>query len=104
MTLVGLTFIFYSLYGNYLPDVVLLKGFSVERMVRFQIFTNAGLFGAPLGIAAGAVFGFVLFGAFLQTTGAGKFLLIYPLLLQDAIEEVLQKQRNSVCGNGLYIG
>ena len=75
MTLVGLTFILYSLYGNYLPDVVASKGFSVERMVRFQIFTNAGLFGAPLGIAAGAVFGFVLFGAFLQTTGAGKFLI-----------------------------
>jgi len=75
MTLVGLTFILYSLYGNYLPDVIASKGFSLERMVRFQIFTNAGLFGAPLGIAAGAVFGFVLFGAFLQTTGAGKFLI-----------------------------
>ena len=75
MTLVGLMFILYSLYGNYLPDVIASKGFSLERMVRFQIFTNAGLFGAPLGIAAGAVFGFVLFGAFLQTTGAGKFLI-----------------------------
>ena len=75
MTLVGLTFILYSLYGNYLPDVIASKGFSLERMVRFQIFTNAGLFGAPLGIAAGAVFGFVLFGAFLQSTGAGKFLI-----------------------------
>ena len=75
MTLVGLFFIAYALYGNYLPDVVASKGFTLERLVRFQVFTNAGLFGAPLGIAAGAVFVFVLFGAFLQTTGAGKFLI-----------------------------
>ena len=75
MALVGVTFIAYALYGNFLPDVVASKGFTLERLVRFQVFTNAGLFGAPLGIAAGAVFGFVLFGAFLQTTGAGKFVI-----------------------------
>lgn len=75
MALVGLIFIAYALYGNFLPDVVASKGFTLERLVRFQVFTNAGLFGAPLGIAAGAVFCFVLFGAFLQTTGAGKFLI-----------------------------
>ena len=33
------------------------------------------MFGAPLGIAAGAVFMFVLFGAFLESTGAGKFFI-----------------------------
>ena len=51
------------------------RGFSFERIVRFQVFTGAGLFGAPIGIAAGAVFSFVLFGAFLQVTGAGKFMI-----------------------------
>jgi TRAP transporter 4TM/12TM fusion protein len=75
MMFVGLFFILYGAFGNYLPDVVATRGFSFERIVRFQIFTQAGLFGAPLGIAAGAVFSFVLFGAFLQTTGAGKFLI-----------------------------
>ena len=33
------------------------------------------MYGAPIGIAAGAVFSFVLFGAFLQVTGAGKMLI-----------------------------
>lgn len=75
MMVVGLTFIVYSAFGNYLPDVLATRGFSFERIVRFQVFTSAGLFGAPLGIAAGAVFSFVLFGAFLQVTGAGKFLI-----------------------------
>ena len=73
MTVVGLVFLIYSAFGNVLPDVLASKGFSVERIIRFQVFTGAGLYGAP--IAAGAVFSFVLFGAFLQVTGAGQFLI-----------------------------
>lgn len=75
MTVVGLVFILYGAFGNVLPDVIATRGFSFERIVRFQVFTQAGLYGAPIGIAAGAVFSFVLFGAFLQATGAGKFLI-----------------------------
>lgn len=75
MMWVGLVFLLYGVFGNLLPDVLATKGFTFERIVRFQVFTGAGLFGAPLGIAAGAVFSFVLFGAFLQVTGAGKFLI-----------------------------
>lgn len=75
MTLVGLAFVLYGAFGHLLPDALASRGFSFERIVRFQVFTQAGLFGAPLGIAAGAVFSFVLFGAFLQVTGAGAFLI-----------------------------
>ncbi|NOX51388.1 MAG: TRAP transporter fused permease subunit [Gammaproteobacteria bacterium] len=75
MMIIGLVFLLYGAFGNFLPDVFATRGFSFERIVRFQIFTSAGLFGAPIGIAAGAVFSFVLFGAFLQATGAGKFLI-----------------------------
>ena len=75
MMLVGLIFVLYGAFGNLLPDVLATRGFSFERIVRFQVFTGAGLYGAPIGIAAGAVFSFVLFGAFLQATGAGKFLI-----------------------------
>ncbi len=75
MMLIGLVFLAYATFGNLLPDALATRGFSVERIVRFQVFTGAGLFGSPLGIAAGAVFMFVLFGAFLESTGAGKFFI-----------------------------
>lgn len=75
MCAIGLVFILYAAFGNVLPDVLATRGFSFERIVRFQVFTGAGLYGAPIGIAAGAVFSFVLFGAFLQVTGAGKMLI-----------------------------
>ena len=75
MMFIGLLFLCYAAFGNYLPDALATRGFSLERIVRFQVFTGAGMFGAPLGIAAGAVFMFVLFGAFLESTGAGKFFI-----------------------------
>ncbi len=75
MMVIGLVFVLYAAFGHVLPDAVASRGFSAERIVRFQVFTNAGLFGAPIGIAAGAVFSFVLFGAFLQVTGAGRFMI-----------------------------
>ena len=75
MTWIGLAFLLYAGFGQLLPEGISARGFSLERIVRFQVFTQAGLYGTPLGIAAGAVFSFVLFGAFLQATGAGQFLI-----------------------------
>lgn len=75
MALIGLIFLLYVLFGNHLPDSIANRGFSLERVVRFQVFTSEGVYGAPLGIAATAVFMFVLFGAFLESTGVGKFLI-----------------------------
>ncbi len=75
MVAIGVIFLLYAALGHLLPDVIANRGFSVERIVRFQTFTGSGLFGAPLGIAAGTVFIFVLFGAFLDVTGAGRFFI-----------------------------
>jgi len=75
MVIVAAIFILYALFGDALPAAVASKGFSVEEMVRFHIFSTNGVFGAPLAIAAGVVFIFVLFGAFLQVTGAGQFFI-----------------------------
>jgi TRAP transporter 4TM/12TM fusion protein len=75
MVSVALVFIGYALFGDALPDAVASKGFSIEEMIRFHIFSTNGVFGAPLAIAAGVVFIFVLFGAFLQVTGAGQFFI-----------------------------
>lgn len=75
MVLIAVFFLVYAIFGNYLPSAVASKGFSIEEIVRFHIFSTNGVYGAPLAIAAGVVFIFVLFGAFLQVTGAGKFFI-----------------------------
>ncbi len=65
----------YNLFGAELPGALSHRGFSPERITRFQIFTGAGLFGLPLSVASGTVFVFVLFGALLEATGAGRFFI-----------------------------
>jgi TRAP transporter 4TM/12TM fusion protein len=75
MVVIAVTFLLYAIFGDVLPNNVASKGFSIEEIVRFHIYSTNGIYGAPLAIAAGVVFIFVLFGAFLQVTGAGKFFI-----------------------------
>jgi len=75
MVFIAMIFLLYALFGDILPSNVASKGFSIEEIVRFHIYSTNGIYGAPLAIAAGVVFIFVLFGAFLQVSGAGKFFI-----------------------------
>lgn len=75
MVLIAGLFLLYAFFGDVLPSGIASKGFSLEEVIRFHIFSTNGVFGAPLAIAAGVVFIFVLFGAFLQVTGAGQFFI-----------------------------
>jgi TRAP transporter 4TM/12TM fusion protein len=75
MVAIAVTFLLYAIFGDVLPNNVASKGFSIEEIIRFHIYSTNGVYGAPLAIAAGVVFIFVLFGAFLQVSGAGKFFI-----------------------------
>ncbi|WP_422138857.1 TRAP transporter permease [Endozoicomonas sp. ALC020] len=75
MVFIALLFLAYSGFGDMLPGALATKSYSVQEWVQFQIFSSNGVFGSALGIAATTVFIFVLFGAFLEVTGAGKFFI-----------------------------
>ncbi|WP_413112185.1 TRAP transporter permease [Thaumasiovibrio sp. DFM-14] len=75
MVIIAGTFLVYAMFGDLLPASVASKGFALDEIIRFHIYSTNGVFGAPLAIAAGVVFIFVLFGAFLQVTGAGQFFI-----------------------------
>lgn len=75
MVAIAALFLAYAMFGNYLPTQIASSGFPLEDIIRFHIFSTNGVYGAPLAIAAGVVFIFVLFGAFLQVTGAGNFFI-----------------------------
>ena len=67
--------ILYAMYGPYMPELIIHKGYSIERIATTLWLTTEGIFGLPLGVAATFVFVFVLFGAFLETTGGGNFFI-----------------------------
>ena len=75
ITLVAVVFLLYAKFGNYLPGMMGHPGFSMKRIVGHMYLTTEGLFGMPLGVAASFVFLFILFGAFLHSTGLGKFFI-----------------------------
>lgn len=67
--------ILYAMYGPYMPELIIHKGYSIERIVTTLWLTTEGIFGIPIGVAATFVFVFVLFGAILETTGGGAFFI-----------------------------
>ena len=75
MVLISALFLAYSAFGDMLPSGLAIKAYSLQDIIQFQIYSANGIFGSALGIAATTVFIFVLFGAFLEVTGAGKFFI-----------------------------
>ena len=75
MVVIAFLFLAYSAFGSLFPGALATKSYSLQELVQFQIFSSNGIFGSALGIAATTVFIFVLFGAFLEVTGAGKFFI-----------------------------
>lgn len=73
MTGICVMIILYAMYGPYMPDLIIHKGYSIERIATTLWLTTEGIFGLPIGVAATFVFVFVLFGAFLEVTGGGNF-------------------------------
>ena len=75
MTGICLTAMLYAHYGPYMPELIIHKGYSIERIATTLWLTTEGIFGLPIGVAATFVFVFVLFGAFLESTGGGNFFI-----------------------------
>ena len=75
LTLIGLCFLTYSLAGPWLPDLLAHKGASIERLASHQWLSTEGVFGVAVGVSAGFVFLFVLFGSLLEQAGGGHYFI-----------------------------
>lgn len=75
MVIVALCFIAYAFAGPYLPNILAHRGVSPSDLVAHLYFTTEGIFGIPLGVSSTFIFLFILFGAYLESTGLGKFFI-----------------------------
>ncbi len=84
MTIIGVIAILYAFagprgelpwLGQFLPGILEHRGYNIDRVVGQLYLGQEGIFGLPLGVAATYIFIFVLFGAFLEITGAGRFFI-----------------------------
>ncbi|MBI4483123.1 MAG: TRAP transporter permease [Acidobacteria bacterium] len=71
LSLLAVLFLSYPLLGPYLPGPLLHGGFSLEQVLDHLAFTTDGIFGLALGVSSTYIIVFVLFGAFLEKSGAG---------------------------------
>ncbi|MFC1930098.1 TRAP transporter permease [Chloroflexota bacterium] len=76
-TLVGVVvaFMLYAYYGNYMPDMIWHAGITWSRIIYTVSLSIEGVWGIPLRVVAAIVVLFMIFSAFLRTTGASDFLL-----------------------------
>lgn len=75
IVIVVLCFLAYGFLGPYMPGPLAHRGLTIKQMVGHLFFTTEGVFGIPLGVSSTFIFLFILFGAYLEKTGLGKFFI-----------------------------
>lgn len=68
-------FLLYAFFGNHIPGSFGHRGYNLHRILNQMYMTTEGIFGVPLGVVVTIVFLFILFGAFLDKSGGGKFFI-----------------------------
>jgi TRAP transporter 4TM/12TM fusion protein len=74
-TLIVIFLTYITVWGQYVTGVFNFPGLSWETMLFRSYFSTDGMFGTIAQLSWTFVFMFVLFGAFLQVSGAGDYLL-----------------------------
>lgn len=74
-------FIFYAVYANHFPGLMYGRAHSFERVVGELYLSLDGIFGNVMGLWTRILVVFILFGGFLQASGAGKFFIDFALSL-----------------------
>ncbi len=75
LTIIASLFLLYTFAGPWLPELMAHKGASLERVASHQWLSTEGVFGVPVGVSAGFVFLFVLFGSMLEQAGGGAYFI-----------------------------
>lgn len=72
---IALIFTLYMLYGGHMPGLLQGLSFSFEEVIEQIYLTDEGIFNSPLGISSTYVMIFLIFGSFLEKSGAGNYFM-----------------------------
>lgn len=73
--IIAAVFLLQLYYGPYLPGKLSHSGMPVDRIIEFTFSTQEAMFGVVTATFATFVFPFMIFGAFLERSGAGTFFM-----------------------------
>lgn len=74
-------FIIYALFANRFPGILYGRGHSFDRVIGELYLSVSGIFGDVMGLWTRVLVVFILFGGFLQVSGAGRFFIDFALSL-----------------------
>jgi len=74
LPVLGVLFMVYAYFGNYIPGSFGHPGYSLERIIELMYLSTSGLYGVAIGVSATYIFLFILFGAFLGESGMAAFI------------------------------
>ena len=75
LVVVATVFLAYAFIGPHMPGAFAHRGVTVPQIINHLYYTTEGIFGIPLGVSSTFIFLFILFGAYLDKTGLGKFFI-----------------------------
>ena len=81
LPIIAMSFAFYALYGSHFPYPFTIRSPPPLIFIDHMFLTPQAIFGVPTGVSATFVFLFILFGAFLEKTGAGRFIIDFSMSL-----------------------
>jgi TRAP transporter 4TM/12TM fusion protein len=67
-------FMLYAFAGPYLPSILNHSGYSIDRFATY-IYGLDGIFGVTLDVSSKYILLFIIFGAFLQMSGVGRYFI-----------------------------
>lgn len=76
---IGVVMLAYGVYGDYMPDLISHAGATFPELCVSIFYKSDGIFGIMANVLATYILLFVLFGAFLEKSGAQKFFIDFPL-------------------------
>ena len=76
---IGVVMLIYGIYGQYAPLMIAHPGDSFLGVCTTIFFREDGIFGIMANVLATYVLLFVLFGAYLEKSGAQRFFIDFPL-------------------------
>jgi TRAP transporter 4TM/12TM fusion protein len=75
LSAVAAIFLLYSQIGPLLPALLAHKGFSIQDTIDYLSFGLEGIYSVPIGVSSTYIVIFVIFGTFLEMSGAGEVLM-----------------------------
>lgn len=75
LPLIAGVFVLYALFGNYFPQPLTIRRTAPLALIDHMFLTPQAIFGTPTGVSATFVYLFIVFGAFLEKTGGGRFFI-----------------------------